>query len=390
MKPLPLPAGWLTGLSIAAVAAVGLAGFRGITVARQGAHDEAERAFRDETVARARAVETRLTAIRSDLAFLAASSPVGRLGESAGPQEGRRVGAEAALLLFLRGHPEVVRVVVRSSSGEPLVHTGRRGGVPVLWVSSSPTGLEGAAVAPGRVRLTASFSFGGAGEPGTAAPTLETEVDPTSLLAPGEGSEGHACRLRDAAGGLLARHSLARRTLAGERSVRAEAEVAADGWSAPGPWRLLCEQAEGQAVGRVEEVAARYRTTLILNLAAMGLAVVLGAFAVQQARRARAPRGAGPRGGARARARAPALPRRAADHRGPARRRHRPRDQQPARGDGELPEPGRDGRSRGATGEARGTPGDGVKRGPRPRGGRRAPGAGPRRPRQGAPRRRWT
>src|SRR6266540_121213 len=33
MKPLPLPAGWLTGLSIAAVLAVGLAGFRGIAVA---------------------------------------------------------------------------------------------------------------------------------------------------------------------------------------------------------------------------------------------------------------------------------------------------------------------------------------------------------------------
>ncbi|MFI5006233.1 MAG: sensor histidine kinase [Solirubrobacterales bacterium] len=284
MKLLTLPAGWLTGLSIAAVLAVGLAGFRGITVARLGAHEEAERAFRDETAARARAVETRLTGIRSDLAFLAASSPVGRLGESAGPQDGRRVGAEAALLLFLRGHPEVVGVVVRSSGGEPLVHTGRRGGVPVLWVSSSPTGLEGAAVAPGRVRLTASFSFGG--EPGTAAPTLETEVDPASLLAPGEGSQaGLPCRLRDAAGGLLARHSAGERPLASERSVKAEAEVAADGWSAPGPWRLLCEQAEGQAVGRVEEVAARYRTTLSLNLAAMGLAVVLGALAVQQARR---------------------------------------------------------------------------------------------------------
>ena len=286
MKPLPLPAGWLTGLSIAAVLAVGLAGFRGITVARQGAHDEAERAFRDETAARARSLETRLVAIRSDLAFLAASSPVARLGESVGPKDGRRVGAEAALLLFLRGHPEVVGVVVRSPRGEPLVHTGRRGGVPVLWVSSSPTGLEGAAVAPGRVRLTASFAFGGAGEPGTAAPTLETEVDPTSLLTAGEGSQAWPpCRLRDAAGGLLARHPAGARPLAGEGSVRAEAEVAAEGWSVPGPWRLACEQAEGQAVGRVEEVAARYRTTLRLNLAAMGLAVVLGALAVQQARR---------------------------------------------------------------------------------------------------------
>src|SRR2546422_9473843 len=120
MKSLPLPAGWLTGLSIAAVLAVGLAGFRGIAVARRGASEEAARAFRDETAARARSVETRLAAIRSDLAFLAASSPVGRLHESpAGPGGWRRAGAEGALVLFLRGHPEVVRGVVRSPRGEP-------------------------------------------------------------------------------------------------------------------------------------------------------------------------------------------------------------------------------------------------------------------------------
>src|SRR6266511_4298639 len=93
MKPLPLPAGWLTGLSIAAVLAVGLAGFRGIAVARRGASEEAARAFRDETAARARSVETRLAAIRSDLAFLAVSSPVGRLHEAPGPGDWRRAGA---------------------------------------------------------------------------------------------------------------------------------------------------------------------------------------------------------------------------------------------------------------------------------------------------------
>jgi signal transduction histidine kinase len=67
--------------------------------------------------------------------------------------------------------------------------------------------------------------------------------------------------------------------------VRAEAVVAGDGWSAPSPWRLECEQPEDLAVGRVEPVAARYRTTLALNAGAMGLAVLLGGYAVQQARR---------------------------------------------------------------------------------------------------------
>jgi len=287
MKSLPLPAGWLTGLSIVAVLAVLLAGVRGIAGARRGAHEESERAFRDETAARARSVETRLAAVRSDLAFLAASSPVGRLHEGG---DAGRAGAESALLLFLRSHPEVVRVVVRSPAGEPLLHTGRRGGVPVLWVSANPTGLEGAAVAPDRPRLTATLALG-EGEPGSGTPALETEVEPASLLSPGEGGlaedGGRACRLVDAGGTVLARPpASARLALShGEPAIRAEAEVGAPGWSAPGPWRLLCEQPERLAVGRLEAVAARYRTTLTLNLAAMGLAVLLGAFAVRQARR---------------------------------------------------------------------------------------------------------
>jgi signal transduction histidine kinase len=287
MKPFAFRAGWLTGLSIAAVLAVGLAGFRGIAAARQSAREEAERVFRDETTVRARAVETRLAGIRSDLAFVAASSPIGRLREPVDAENWQGAGAQAALLLFLRGHPEVVRVVVRSPRGEALLHTGRRGGVPVLWVSTRPTGLEGAAVAPGRPRLTTTLALASATGDG---PTVETEVEPVTLLSPEPAADGRACRLRDARGTLLARDParLARpgRSAAGaDAGVHAEAPVTSDGWSAPGPWRLECEQPEELAVARVEPVTARYRTTLLLNLAAMALAVMLGAFAVQQTRR---------------------------------------------------------------------------------------------------------
>ena len=287
MKPFPFRAGWLTGLSIAAVLAVGLAGFRGIAAARQSAREEAERVFRDETTDRARAVETRLAGIRSDLAFVAASSPIGRLREPVDAENWQGAGAQAALLLFLRGHPEVVRVVVRSPRGEALLHTGRRGGVPVLWVSTRPTGLEGAAVAPGRPRLTTTLALASATADG---PTVETEVEPVTLLSPEPAADGRACRLRDARGTLLARDPtrVARpgRSSAGANAdVHAEAPVTSDGWSAPGPWRLECEQPEELAVARVEPVTARYRTTLLLNLAAMALAVMLGAFAVQQTRR---------------------------------------------------------------------------------------------------------
>src|SRR5688500_445776 len=122
MRLLRLRAGWLTGLSIAAVLAVGLAGVRGIAAARRSAREEAQRAFRDDTSARARQVETRLSAIRSDLAFVAASSPVGRLRAAGEGDDWPRAGAQAALLLFLRTHPEVVRVVVRSARGDTLLH----------------------------------------------------------------------------------------------------------------------------------------------------------------------------------------------------------------------------------------------------------------------------
>ena len=281
MRLLRLRAGWLTGLSIAAVLAVGLAGVRGIAAARGSAREEAQRAFRDDTSARARQLETRLATIRSDLAFVAASSPVGRLRAPGGGDDWPRAGVQAALLLFLRSHPEVVRVVVRSARGDTLLHTGRRGGVPVLWVSSRPTGLEGVAVAPGRPRLMATLVLdaGGAG-----GPTVETEVEPSALLSPAEPDDAHACQLRDASGTVLARQR--RATPAGQgESVRAEASVLADGWSASAPWRLACEQPEQLAVGRVEPLTARYRATLMLNLAAMGLAALLGGFAVQQARR---------------------------------------------------------------------------------------------------------
>jgi signal transduction histidine kinase len=278
-----LRAGWLIGLSIAAVLAVAWSGFRGIAAARRSARAEAERVLGDETTGRARTVEARLSGIRSDLAFVAASSPIGRLRERADTEGWPRAGAQAALLLFLRSHPEVVRVVVRSPQGEALLQTGRRGGVPVLWVSTRPTGLEGAAVAPGRPRLTTTIALTSAP---AAGPTVETEVEPVTLMSSEQVTDGHDCRLRDARGTLLARDPgrppAGRR---GENAVRAEAAVTSDGWSAPGPWRLECEQPEELAVARVEPVTERYRTTLLLNLAAMGLAMLLGGFAVQQTRR---------------------------------------------------------------------------------------------------------
>lgn len=293
MKPLRAAPGWLTGIALAAVAAVNLAGLWGIRVARQGALDEARRGFALDVGAKATALEARLSEARADLAFLGASPTIARLDEGDKDPSAAsllRQAAESALLLFLRGHAEVVRIEVRSSDGRPLVHVGRRLGVPVLWASPPrPTGREGAAIDPTRPRLTARLPHGEAARPLAGGVTIETEVEAASLLELGEpGPDSpRQCRLVDARGVVLGRFPPGPRGRRpeGESEVRAEAPVRAEGWSAPGPLVLSCAQPERTVVGLAEPVWSRYRTTYTLNLAVMGLALLLGAFAVQQARR---------------------------------------------------------------------------------------------------------
>jgi signal transduction histidine kinase len=264
---------WSTGLLVAAVVIVNLAGVVGIVLARRTALEESHRGFREDVEARARTVEGLLSEIRADLAFLAASSPVGHLDDATDDESiasGRRAGAESALLLFLRAHPEVV---------------------PVLWVSVNPTGLEGAALAPNRLRMTSTLDFDVDGRTDGGRFSLETEVEPAALLEHSQrGVEpGRVCDLLDAKGRRLARHP-AHRSEEGETPAPAEmsragAVIRADEWAAPGPLRLECEEPEGLGGGRASALTARYRTTLSLNLGVMALTLLLGGFAVQQARR---------------------------------------------------------------------------------------------------------
>jgi signal transduction histidine kinase len=292
MKPIRATPGWLTVIAVAAVAAVNVAGLWGIFVARQGAAAEARRGFDLDIGARATSLERRLSEIRSDLAFLGGSPTIARLDEADRDKTGGpllRQAAESALLLFLRSHAEVVRIGVRSSDDRPLVHVGRRGGVPVLWVSASPTGREGAAVDPTRPRLTARLPHGEQARPLAGGVTIETEVEPAVLLDQGAtgGEATRHCELRDAGGTVVGRHPPGPRRPAGPdvRQVASTATVHADGWSRPGPFTLACAQPESTITGLAEPVWARYRTTYGLNLAVMALGLLLGGFALQQARR---------------------------------------------------------------------------------------------------------
>jgi signal transduction histidine kinase len=265
-----------TGLALLAVAAVNAAGLWSIAAGRRGVAEETARLFRVDTQARARVVESALAASRAELAFLAGSAPITQLleGGSSEDEAFRRQSAEAALLLFLRARPEVIRLTVRSAAQEPLVMAGRRGGIPILWVSSArPTGEEGPAFAPDRPRVV------------TTLLALEAELSPGVLLAaaargtPVESGGDRRCRLEDARGAVLARASGAPRE---GRVVSASGEIAGEGWGRPSPWRLACELDQDAAAALVQPVEDRYRTTLALNVGAMALAVVLGLLAIRE------------------------------------------------------------------------------------------------------------
>jgi signal transduction histidine kinase len=290
--------GWLTAFSVVAVVAINVAGIGGIAVARRGALEEAERVLRLETGGRARAMESLLSSTRADLAFLT-GSPVFLGLESAlssrDPRMARwrRLEAEGALLLFLRGHPEVIHLAARSRSGEPLIEAARRGGVPVLWLSSaenSPEIAEKKAVDLPEGPVTGSFTFSeGAGQ-ASGTVTLQVTLDAARLfsLSRTVADPSRSCELRDRRGKILAAEPPRGNARAKEEegdSLRAESTLAADEWSAPSPWNLACRRGRESVLARVEPLAGRYRMTLLLNLAAMSLALLLGAFAIVQVRR---------------------------------------------------------------------------------------------------------
>jgi len=288
---LPRRARLFSTIAVLTVAAVNAAGLWSIAASRRAAADEAGRLFRLGTETRARGLERVLGGTRSDLEFLAGSPLVthvlaGGAGAHDPQQSARRDATESALLLFLRAHPEVTRLAVRATGGEPLVLVGRRGGVPILWVASNPTGGEGPAMAPDRPRLAAVVPLARAegAETSTPGPRLEAEIAPSLLLTDPEVGGSSApgtdpsCVLADGTGRVMAR----RESAVGDKPVQAAADVTVAGWTRASPWRLRCAQSADVATAFVEPVAARYRTTLALNLGAMSLAVLLGLLAVRE------------------------------------------------------------------------------------------------------------
>jgi signal transduction histidine kinase len=300
----PVGIGWLTGLSVAAVLAINLVGISGIALSRRAAIDEAAGALRLETVARALDIERRLASIRADLAFLAGSPSLfdleaGLTSRDPALARFRRLDAEGATLIFLRGHPELVHLRARSQKGTVLIVAGRRGGVPVLWVPSRDREEAGNGGGDRGDRVTGRFEFTAGVRKVEGAAILEATLDPARLLESGgfATDASRACVLRDGGGSTLGwlagggreaeaiGAALGGPAGGGNTMMRFDAVVRTEGWSAPAPWSLVCGRAATPAVAAIEPFASRYRMALILNLTLISLAVLLGAFVLHQGRR---------------------------------------------------------------------------------------------------------
>lgn len=261
---------------LALLLAVNAAAIGGILAARDGARREALNELELQTEVHARSLEVALAGLRGDLLLLSQSPPLTAILPAAARDDPmarrwRRLDVEGGLLLFLAAHPPVERLVVCGADRRPAVVAGRSAGAPVVLPAAA---AAESAVADGAGRLFGRWPLGAAGG---EAGSLEATVAPAAVLAA-------------AAPGLDRRLSLVREGEAPPPAAGAEyvARVAVHdaGWKPPLAATLVRRESGSQLVRSVEALAARFRTTVILNVAVIGLTVALGWLAFRQVRRA--------------------------------------------------------------------------------------------------------
>ncbi|MGH2571822.1 MAG: hypothetical protein ACRDGR_11380, partial [bacterium] len=236
-----------------------------VFAARGRAKAHAARELEQRTESHARALEAALASTRSDLLFLGQSGSLRRFADSAGDpdpyrQRWGRLDAEAAMLLFLRSHPEIERLVAVGTEGEVLAAVGRRGGAPIAVPAPS------AIARPTRSPLRPDTDSG---------LRLLVDLSPAGLLEKiAAGAAAYDLRDRGAdpptsgAGGELT----------------SAAQVHDPGWTPAIEWTLRSREAQGDLLGSVEHLASDFRNTVILNVALVVLASLLGWLALRDVR----------------------------------------------------------------------------------------------------------
>jgi len=270
---------WTAGLT-AIVLAVNIAGIWEIASTLRGLREQTARTLQLRTSERARAVESVLASATADLAFLVGSAAFGT--DNAAPGRRWRDEVGSALLVFLRGHPEVKNLIVRAPDGKPAVEAGRPRDVPGYWVPGPASPSLDVRTAP----IRRIFEIPAHGGPAEGRPVLDAVLDPPALLRGGIGDESALvdCALTDSTGVTLAGEPAARRA---DGEERFQAGISAPGWGGGGAWRLECRSDPAAPEAELEPIVARQRTAVVVNLGVMALAIGLGGFALHQFRRRR-------------------------------------------------------------------------------------------------------
>ena len=259
----------------------------GILSAREEARAMALQELALQTDAHARALEAALATLRGDFIFLSYSPPLSRApaahaGEDPVTRRWSRLAIEGSLILFMEAHPSVERIQVRTVPGGTLVSAGRRQGMPVLL----PPRGELTAGPDGAGRLfRATWPIGPSAEGSADAErgAIEALIDPLRLLAstaPGLGDR-LVLELEGGAGAAAARDPAREGELLEVRSA-----VADKRWTPAIRWTLVRREHGGRLVQSLERLAGSYRTTVLLNVVVMSLALVLGLVAFRHVRRA--------------------------------------------------------------------------------------------------------
>jgi len=284
-RPWSFGIGWLTGVAVLTIIAVNVAGAWGIAVARRSAIENAERLFVIETATQAKSLERMLASTRADLAFLAGSPALTQVNSPlafGSRQDSKQRAAEGSLLIFMRGHPEVSRLVLRSRTGVTVVTGVRRGGLPVVWWTSPLNSSLELEDEP-RTEMRAVFPLSaGLQVRGAESARLEAAVDAAGLLvaATQPTESDRICNLDEV-------HRIEAMTDPSNPPDGPSAVVPLDveSWTVDAPWSLSCRSRQAASLAGLEPLAARYRLTLILNVGVMLLAALLGGFAIVQTRR---------------------------------------------------------------------------------------------------------
>ncbi|HXK59711.1 MAG TPA: ATP-binding protein [Acidobacteriota bacterium] len=265
----------ITVLLFAVLLAINCAAVWFILVARHNFQQMAVQDLQLQTTAQAKSIEALLANLRGEFLFLSQSPPQSTALEvlsNPNPLVKRwgRLDVEGNFLRYLQARPEVARMVLRDGTGKAVVVAARREGVPVLL----PPGDFPAPARSGGDFWASQWPVAEGPPENGMLETLLVVKDLLTVVAPGSES-----KLKIVLG------EVGQVQPATEDSLVAVVPIRDEHWSDPIKWTLIRTEDQSQLISSMANLAAHYRSTIILNLVVMSLTLVLGILAFRQVRR---------------------------------------------------------------------------------------------------------